>query len=138
MSGETPGSGIVVVNFGHPLTDRQRDQLEAAAGAGIDHLIEVPVVFDHAASFGPQAAAIVDAVGLTSLQWHTARLVVGVPTFHAGAGAVLAELHGRIGHFPPVLRLRPSAGPVPGGFELAEVLDLQGIRDGARNRGVGR
>jgi hypothetical protein len=45
---------------------------------------------------------------------------------------VLAELHGRMGYFPPVLRLRPVEQALPPRYELAEVINLQAVRDSAR------
>ena len=45
---------------------------------------------------------------------------------------MLAELHGRLGYFPPVLRLRPVEGALPPRFEVAEILNLQDVRDAAR------
>jgi len=46
----------------------------------------------------------------------------------------MAELHGRMGYFPPLLRLKPVAGSVPPRFEVAEILDLQTARDEARRK----
>jgi len=47
---------------------------------------------------------------------------------------LLAELHGRCGYFPPCIRLRPAQGPVPPQYEVAEVLNLQAVRDAARQK----
>ena len=47
---------------------------------------------------------------------------------------LLAELHGRCGYFPAQLRLRPVPGSLPPRFEIAEVLNLQALRDAARER----
>jgi hypothetical protein len=44
----------------------------------------------------------------------------------------LAELHGRMGYFPPILRLRPVEGAIPPRFEVAEIINLQALRDAAR------
>lgn len=49
------------------------------------------------------------------------------------AFVLLAELHGRIGHFPTLIRLRPKPGPVTM-YEVAELLNLQTIRETARTR----
>lgn len=48
--------------------------------------------------------------------------------------ALLAELHGRCGYFPAHVRLRRVEGTIPPEYEVAEVLDLQEIRDQARDR----
>ena len=39
----------------------------------------------------------------------------------------------RIGHFPSLIRLRPKSGPLPS-YEVAELLNLQTIRETARKR----
>ncbi|MGH2522324.1 MAG: CRISPR-associated protein Csx15, partial [Anaerolineales bacterium] len=42
------------------------------------------------------------------------------------------ELHGRMGYFPPLIRLRPVQEALPPRYEVAEILNLQAVRDGAR------
>jgi len=39
-----------------------------------------------------------------------------------------------MGYFPPVLRLKPVAGALPPRFKVAEILNLQAIRQDARAR----
>ena len=46
----------------------------------------------------------------------------------------LAELHGRMGYFPASGRRRPLAGSLPPRFEVAEIINLQAVRDQARLR----
>lgn len=125
---------MTLVNFGHPLTAEQRAAAEALTGAAAARVLEAPGAFDPGAPLAPQARALVEAVGLSGAEWQTAPLLVNLPGHSALAAAVLAEVHGRCGHFPAVLRLRPVAGAVPPRFEVAEVLDLQGLREGARER----
>src|SRR5436189_17759 len=55
------------------------------------------------------------------------------PGYTPAAFVLLAELHGRIGHFPSLIRLRPKPGPVTT-YEVAELLNLQAIREEARLR----
>lgn len=61
-------------------------------------------------------------------------LLVVPPALNFAAFALLAELHGRMGYFPTVVRLRPVSGTTPPRFEVAEVINLQAIRDSARKR----
>jgi hypothetical protein len=61
------------------------------------------------------------------------KLLVNPPGYAPAAFVLLAELHGRIGHFPSLVRLRPKSGPVTT-YEVAELLNLQTIRDAARER----
>ena len=81
----------------------------------------------------PQITAIVDAVGLSSEEWQTRPLLINPPGYAPAAFVLLAELHGRIGHFPSLIRLRPKPGPVTS-YEVAELLNLQTIREAARKR----
>jgi len=41
-------------------------------------------------------------------------------------------LHGRMGYFPAVLRLRPVADAALSRYEVAEIMNLQSIRETAR------
>ncbi len=43
---------------------------------------------------------------------------------------LLAEIHGRIGHFPTLVRMRPKHGSVTS-YEVVELLNLQTIRGAA-------
>ena len=70
-------------------------------------------------------------------EWQQQPIIVNLPALSVIAGLVLAELHGRMGYFPPVVRLKPvsSLGPVV--FELAEVLPLNAVREAARQKRQG-
>ncbi len=123
---------MILLNFSHPLTPDQLTQVETLTGQPVERVIDAPAQFDATAPFGPQAAALADACGLTPAEWQTTPLLVVPPALNFIAVLLLAELHGRTGYFPPVLRLRPVPGAVPPRYEAAEVLDLQGQRDAAR------
>jgi len=127
---------MTVLNFAHPLTADQLAGLVALAGP-VDRVVEVPCQFDPGRPFADQARALADAVGLTGAEWQTTPLAVVLPSLAPIAGVVLAEVHGRAGYFPPVVRLRPAAGAVPPRYEVAEVIDLQAVRDAARTRRTG-
>ena len=51
---------MIVVNFSHPLSPQQRQQLEACCGRSIDRVVEVKVQFRHESPFGPQAVAAIE------------------------------------------------------------------------------
>jgi len=57
---------------------------------------------------------------------------LNLPSLNFIAALLLAELHGRMGYFPPILRLRPAEGSVPPRYAVAEILNLQALRDAAR------
>lgn len=121
-----------VLNFSHPLSDEQRAQIEAMAGMPIERVMDIPTQFDQARSFVSQARELLDSVGLTPAEWQSQPLLVNLPSLSGIVAVLLAELHGRMGHFPPVLRLRPVANAVTPRYEVAEVINLQQVRDEAR------
>ncbi|MFL5663648.1 MAG: CRISPR-associated protein Csx15 [Ktedonobacteraceae bacterium] len=124
---------MLILNFTHPLTPEQRAQIEALALISIEEVRTIAVQIDQDGPLEPQIIAIVDAVGLTSEEWQTRPLLINPPGYAPAAFVLLAELHGRIGHFPSLIRLRPKAGPVTS-YEVAELLSLQSIREAARRR----
>lgn len=124
---------MLILNFTHPLTDQQQAQIEALAHTSIEEVRTIPVQINQAEPLEPQITSIVDATGLSSEEWQTRPLLINPPGYAPAAFVLLAELHGRIGHFPSLIRLRPKPGPVTS-YEVAELLNLQTIREAARKR----
>ncbi len=124
---------MLILNFTHPLTPEQRTQIEALADTPIDEVRTIPVQINQEEPLAPQITSIVDAVGLTPEEWQTRTLLINPPGYAPAAFVLLAELHGRIGHFPTLIRLRPKPGPMTT-YEVAELLNLQTIRETARKR----
>jgi len=124
---------MLILNFTHPLTPEQRAQIEALAHTSIEEVRTIPVQIDQAEPLEPQITTIVDTVGLSSEEWQTRQLLINPPGYAPAAFVLLAELHGRIGHSPALIRLRPKPGPVTS-YEVAELLNLQTIREEARER----
>ena len=124
---------MLILNFTHPLTSEQRAQIEALAYTSIEEIRTIPVQIDQAEPLEAQITTIVDTTGLSSEEWQTLPLLINPPGYAPAAFVLLAELHGRIGHFPSLIRLRPKPGPVTS-YEVAELLNLQTIREAARKR----
>ena len=127
---------MTLLNFAHPLTPGQLARIAELMGAGPEGWLvrDMAAQADPAQPFGPQAVALADAAGLSSQHWQTEPVLVNLPSYNFLAAALLAELHGRMGYFPPVVRLRPVPGVVPPRFEVAEIINLQALRDEARAR----
>lgn len=125
---------MLILNFSHPLTAEHLAQLEALTNQLVERVLDIPTHFDPAQSFTQQVAALIDQLELTPTEWQTLPLLVNPPTLNVIAIALLAELHGRMGYFPPVLRLRSVPGSLPPRFEVAEIINLQAVRDHARQR----
>jgi hypothetical protein len=126
--------GLVVLNFSHPITTEQQAQIERLAGQPVERVIEVPVQIDHEAPLAPQISALAEAAGLAPEVWQTLPLVVNLPSLALAAGALLVDLHGRMGHFPTVLHLRPETNGPTTVFVVAGLENLQALRDAARIR----
>jgi len=97
-------------------------------------VIEAPTQLDHERPFDEQVWDLVDGIGLSPEQWQTIPLIINPPGYAPAAVALLAELHGRMGYFPSILRLRPVPSSNPPQFEAAEIINLQALRDRARER----
>jgi len=95
-------------------------------------VIDLKTHFDHEQLFVPQVKALVDHIGFSPEEWQTARLLINPPSFHVIAVTLLAELHGRMGYFPAIIRLKPIPNSTPPQFQVAEVINLQAVRDEAR------
>lgn len=124
---------MLILNFTHPLTDEHKAQIESLACMSVDEIRTIPVQIDQTQPLGPQISTIVDATQLSSQEWQTRPLLINPPGYAPAAFVLLAELHGRIGHFPSLIRLRPRSGSVTI-YEVAELLNLQAIREAARQR----
>ena len=123
---------LLILNFSHPLTPDQLAQVEVLTGEPIAEVRDIPAQFENEQPFILQVEALADACGLTPEEWQTTPLLVVPPALNFIAVALLAELHGRMGYFPSCLRMRPVANARPPRYEVAEVLDLQAMRDAAR------
>ena len=128
---------MILLNFAHPLTPDQVSQIEALSGQPVTDVRHLPAQFDHDQPFAPQAMALADACDLSPTEWQTLPLLVNPPSLNFIAVTLLAELHGRMGYFPTMVRMRPVPGSTPPRFEVAELVNLQAVRNAARQRRSG-
>ncbi len=100
----------------------------------MNNIIDVKTMFDNNRSFAEQVQELLDSVTLTPTQWQTEQIVIVPPALSYITAVLLAELHGRMGYFPTIIRLRPVEGAVPPRFEVAEIINLQEVRENARRK----
>lgn len=127
---------MILLNFAHPLTPAQLAQIEGLTGTRVERVIEIHTQIDPQQPLAPQVAALADKAALAPLEWQSVPLVVNPPSLNFVAVVLTAELHGRCGYFPAMLRLRPVPNSLPPQFEVAEIVNLQAVRDEARRRRV--
>lgn len=123
---------MILINLTHPLTGEQMEQVEALLPAPVARTVQRMPQFDHAQPLNPQVEALLDDVGLSADEWQTLPIIVNLPGFAPAAACVVAQVHGRTGHFPTMLRLRPVEGSTPTRFAVEEIVNLQTARDEAR------
>ncbi|KKC28651.1 CRISPR-associated protein Csx15 [Caldanaerobacter subterraneus] len=125
---------MFLINFSHPLTENQIQKLEEKLGQKIERVVEIDAYIDQQKSLIPQIVELVDRVGFTPHEWQTVPFILNPPSLSISAVTLLAEVHGRCGYFPPVLRLRPIEGSLPLQFEVAEIISLHQVREEARRK----
>jgi hypothetical protein len=125
---------MILLNFSHPLTADHLAQVEALTGRAVERVADVPVQIDVDRNLAEQVAEIVDGIGMSSEEWQSLPLLVNLPGYAPAAAVLLAELHGRMGYWPTIMRQRAVSGSLPTRYEVAEMIGLQEIRDAARER----
>ncbi len=127
---------MLILNYSHPLTPNQIAQIEALRREKVSQVRDIPSQFDQQQPFEPQIAALIEASRLTAKEWQTTPLLIVPPSFNFIALALLAKLHGLMGYFPDCIRLRPVGEARPPRFEVAEILNLQALREAGRAKRV--
>lgn len=125
---------MILLNFSHPLTTEQLDSIRTLTAQEEIEVRDVRVQLEPQGDFVVQLCAFAEAARIAPHTWQTERILVNPPALNFIAAGLLAELHGRMGYFPPILRLRPIPGAMPPRYEVAEIVNLQAIRDEARHR----
>jgi hypothetical protein len=123
---------MLLLNFAHELFPEDITAVEAISGQTVSRLIErLNPYFDVQRSYEEQARELVDSLQLEPDEWRPP-ILVNLPSFGVITALVLADIHGRLGHFPAVLRLRPVKDAKVRQFEVAEIIDVEAIRDKSR------
>lgn len=125
---------IVLLNFSHPIRPSQLERLAELCGEPIKQTIDVESQVDLDAPLTPQVVAMADRCGLLPVDWQTEPILVVLPSLNFSAAALLSEMHGRMGHFPTIVRMRPVSNGIATVYEVAELVNLQAVRDEARQR----
>ncbi len=122
-----------ILNFSHPLTEQQINQISAYLGAKPSRIIDVKTHFNADTSFAEQTQALFAELGISSDSLQQDIWLVVLPALNHIAAIVLAYLHGRMGHFPSIIRLKPVNELFVTTYELAEIMNLEEIRQTARS-----
>ena len=124
---------MLLLNYAHPLTSEQLEQATTLLGKPLE-LRFIATQADRARPISEVALALAEASGLTPEEWQTQPLLLNPPALAPLALALIAELHGRCGYFPPILNIRPVPDALPIRYEVAEIVNLNALRDAARTQ----
>lgn len=123
---------MILLNFSHPISETQRADIERIAGQPIDRLIDIPVQFDNEAPFLDQILDLSDRLPLDSVSLQTLPILINLPSLNYIAAGLLVWLNGKMGYFPAIVRMRSRADRTPFVYEVAEIINLQALREQAR------
>ncbi|MGI5823595.1 MAG: CRISPR-associated protein Csx15, partial [Dethiobacteria bacterium] len=118
----------------HPLTNEQLQEIKALTKTKITAILDINSQISAEKPLAPQIEKMLDSTGLSSQEWQTSTLLINLPSLNYSAATLLAQLHGRMGYFPPVLRLQPLTEKIPLRYAVTEILNLQAIREHARKK----
>jgi len=125
-------TSLLLLNYSHPIPAEQLTRVAAICGA-TPEVREVGAQIDRIRPIAEVARAMADAAALSPDDWQTTPLILNPPALAPLALALIAELHGRCGGFPAMLNVRPVADSIPTRYEVAEVVNLQAVREAARH-----
>jgi hypothetical protein len=123
---------MLLLNFSHPITSDQTAQIESLTGQKVDKTIRIASQFDPETSFPEQIRTLVDSIGLSPEDWQTLPILINPPSYNFAALTLLAELHGRMGYFPSIIRIRPVPESTPPRYDVAEIINLDVVRNQSR------
>ena len=123
---------MILINFAYHLTAGQREAIEKLLDQEITQEIHLQVAFNNEIDFKDQVKALFENRHMPVETLMVNPVAVILPSHSFIAGLVLVELHGRMGRFPAVIRFKPKQGSLPLMYEVAEVVDLQQLRESVR------
>lgn len=130
---------MIVFNFSHKLTEKSEQQLVDLINIYTEtenppQLAVYPLEkqYDEELPFAKIAKEAVDDLSKHVPGWEQMPFLIVPPSLNFAAVAILAEIHGRVGYFPSVVRTRKIEGTISPEYEVVEILYLQEIRDQAR------
>lgn len=123
-----------LLNFSHPLTDIQQRQITERIGRELSLVQTVPVQLAVEQDFAPQVSELVDRLEIESARWQNETWLIVLPSLNFGAAVLLSDLRARMGHFPTIIRLKPVQQNFTTQYEVAEIIDLEQVRQEARKK----
>jgi len=125
-------ASIKILNFSHPITETQKENIQKLLGRPIAGIIDIQTQLDESHCFNSQVCGLITKANIKPESLQHGDYIVNLPGFAPAAAVVVGELHGRMGHFPTIIRMKKAGGSIPPVYNVEEIIDLQAIRDEAR------
>lgn len=126
---------MIMLNFAEPLTEEAVSAISALSGRTVRRVVNLPPKFADNLPLVPQVRTLLDQAGFSKREWETTSLVVCLPNDPAAAALIVAEVAGRRGRTPSIVRFIHE-GPT-GKKEPSEIISLHEVRKEARQSGKG-
>lgn len=123
---------MILLNFSHPISAQQQAAIEALTGQAVERLVDIPVQFDNDAPFLDQVLELSARIPLDSVALQTEPILINLPSLNYIAAGLLVWLNGKMGYFPAIVRMRSRTDRTPFVYEVAEIINLQALRERAR------
>lgn len=126
---------MVILNFAEPLSADDISAVASMHGRKARKVLDVRAQFLPDLPLAPQVRNLVDGIGFSRNEWQSLSLVVCLPSDAVAATLLVAEIAGRRGRTPAVVRFRVDARS--GRREPNEVISLHEVRKSAQQAGKG-
>mgnify|MGYP000919500961 FL=1 len=117
---------MVLLNFAHSLAEEDLSAIAALAGRPPKNVVHVAPEFVGSLPLVPQVRKMVDTVGFSQKDWQNTSLLVCLPLDSAAAAIFVAEIAGRHGRTPTIVRFVQDAQK--GRLVPFEIISLHQVR----------
>jgi hypothetical protein len=126
---------MTILNLASPLSSEDTSIIAALCGRKARRVVDVAAAFSETDPLAPQVRAMLDGLGFSSSDWQNQSIVLNLPPDPVASALIVAEIAGRRGRTPSVVRWKRTAGATR--MEPAEVISLHEIRKEARHQRKG-
>ncbi|WP_041427616.1 CRISPR-associated protein Csx15 [Syntrophomonas wolfei] len=125
---------MILLNYAHPITSEDIEKINHLTEKPLTEIRDINAQIDPQIDVITQIEAMLDNAGLNQQEWQTMPILINLPSLNYSTAILLAMLHGRMGYFPAILRMKPEPETIPPRFVVAEIINLRALREKARKK----
>lgn len=126
---------MTLLNLAEPLTKEDISAIAALSGKTVRKLLQIKPVFSDRLPLVPQVRTFISGLDMSEKEWKSTSLVVCLPADSVVAAIMVAEIAGRRGRTPSVVRFIRDGNT--GRPEPSEVISLHEVRKEVRQERQG-